>query len=287
MPAEGPGGGAAAESPDTTGTDDPGTRAAGGLGAPVRTVLVPGTVQAAAHAVQTLRDAGARPLVVPFVQTVPTTDLAPLDAALDDLAGGRFGWLALTSAAGVRALDDRARERRGDGLGALLGDTRVAAVGRATCDALAALGIAALVPGTGAGAAGLVGPLAAAARGGRVLVARGDLAAPTLVAGLREAGLEVHDVVVYRTVPAPAPSAAVREDWTTGRIDAVLLTSPSTARAVLDRLGPPPAGTTVACLGPTTAQAARELGLHVDVLSPTTTLPALVAALVDHWKDPA
>lgn len=253
----------------------------------VRTVLVPGTAQAAAHAVQALRDAGARPLVVPFVQTVPPTDLAPLDAALADLADGRFSWLALTSAAGVRALDDRARGLRGDGLGALLGGTHVAAVGQATAAALAVLGIAALVPDTGAGAAGLVLPLAAAARGGRVLVARGDLAAPTLVTGLREAGLEVHDVVVYRTVPAPAPPSAVRDDWTAGRIDAVLLTSPSTAQAVHDRLGPPPPGTTVACLGPTTAQAARELGLHVDVLSPTTTLPALVAALVDLWKDPA
>ena len=267
-PAEGPGG------------------AADGPSAPVRTVLVPGTAQASAHAVQALRDAGARPLVVPFVQTVPPTDLAPLDAALAELADGRFGWLALTSAAGVRALDDRARELRGEGLGALLGSSRVAAVGQATADALAALGIAALVPEAGAGATGLVSPLVAAARGDRVLVARGDLAAPTLVAGLREAGVEVHDVVVYRTVPAPAPPAAVREDWAAGRIDAVLLTSPSTAHAVLDRLGPPPAGTTVACLGPTTAQAARELGLHVDVLSPTTTLPALVAALVDLWKDP-
>lgn len=251
-----------------------------------RTVLVPGTAGSAAHAVQALDAAGAVPRVVPFVQTVPPATTAPLDAALAALTAGRFGWVAVTSAAAVRSLDARARELAGTGLAQVLGAVRVAAVGTATAAALADLGVPALVPSHGAGAQALVGPLVQAARGTRVLFARGDLAAPVLTDALRAAGIEVEDVVVYRTVPAAPPPADLVRDWAAGRVDAVLLGSPSTARAVLDALGPPPAGTVIACLGPTTAAAARRLGLHVDVLSPTPTLPALVSALVDHWKDP-
>ncbi|MBU4213695.1 MAG: uroporphyrinogen-III synthase [Actinobacteria bacterium] len=263
-----------------------------------RRVLVPGTAGSSVHAVDALVAAGAVPLVVPFVSVVPPEQLGPLDAALAALEAGRFGWLAVTSAAGVRALDERARALGRTGLAAVLGGSRVAAVGSATAAALEALGVPALVPDSvpalvpgpapspGSGAAGLVGPLARAARGSRVLFARGDLAAPVLTDGLHAAGVEVEDVIVYRTVPAAPPPADLVRDWSAGRIDAVLLTSPSTARAVLDALGPPPAATLVACLGPTTAAAVRALGLRVDVLSPTPTLPALVRALVDHWKDP-
>ncbi|MCG2799542.1 MAG: uroporphyrinogen-III synthase [Cellulomonas sp.] len=251
-----------------------------------RTVLVPGTALSSAHAVDALIAVGAVPLVVPFVRTAPPAETAPLDAALMALTAGRFGWVAVTSAAGVQALDDRSRALGRTGLAAVLGGARVAAVGSATAAALDALGVPALVPGSGAGAAGLIGPLAQAARGSRVLFARGDLAAPVLTDGLRAAGVEVEDVIVYRTLPAAPPPAELVRDWSAGGVDAVLLSSPSTARAVLDTLGPPPDGTLVACLGPTTAAAVRALGLRVDVLSPTPTLPALVRALVDHWKDP-
>jgi uroporphyrinogen-III synthase/uroporphyrinogen III methyltransferase/synthase len=250
------------------------------------TVLVPGSAATSAGALAALLEVGAQPLVVPLIETRPGPDQAAVDAALAGLAAGRYQWLAVTSAAAVRMLDARARAwSAGTGPGSLAqvlaaGTVRAAAVGPATARALRALGVEPLVPAQGSGAAALVGPLAAAARGTRVLFARGDLAGPALVGGLRGSGVEVEDVVAYVTSAAPALPAGVVAAWSGGKVRAVLLTSPSTAHALVDRLGPPPPGTAVACIGPTTARAARDLALRVDVVSPEPTAAALVGALV-------
>jgi uroporphyrinogen-III synthase len=39
----------------------------------------------------------------------------------------------------------------------------------------------------------------------------------------------------------------------------------------------------MACIGPVTAQAAREAGLRVDVVAATYTTDGLVAALAEHF----
>jgi uroporphyrinogen-III synthase len=39
----------------------------------------------------------------------------------------------------------------------------------------------------------------------------------------------------------------------------------------------------VACIGPVTAETAREIGLRVDVIAPTYTAAALAAALADRF----
>jgi hypothetical protein len=80
-------------------------------------------------------------------------------------------------------------------------------------------------------------------------------------------------------VRGPDPEPGVHEDWTAGRVDAVLLTSGSTARNLLDLLGAPPAGTVVCCIGPSTAAEAERLGLHVDAVAEQQTPAGLVTAL--------
>ena len=40
---------------------------------------------------------------------------------------------------------------------------------------------------------------------------------------------------------------------------------------------------TIACIGPVTAETARELGLHVDVVATEHTVPGLVTALTAHF----
>ncbi len=241
-------------------------------------VLVPRPASGSADAEAALREAGAEPVVVPLVRTEPVDDPTALDAALADLRAGRYAWLAVTSAAAVGALVGRALESA-EPLGDVVGRTRVAAVGPATARALATVGVTAdLVGGSGARALAEAWPAPEPA-GARVLFARGDLAGPELVDGLRAAGWAVDDVVAYRTVPAgPAPDEVVAE-WREGSIAAALLTSPSTVRALASRLGPPPAGVLLACIGPTTADAARAAGLPVAVVAPERTVTALVGAL--------
>jgi uroporphyrinogen III methyltransferase/synthase len=59
----------------------------------------------------------------------------------------------------------------------------------------------------------------------------------------------------------------------------VLFTSSSTVRNLVGIAGKPHARTVVACIGPKTAETARELGLRVDVEPETANVQALVEAL--------
>ncbi|WP_258725453.1 uroporphyrinogen-III synthase [Cellulomonas sp. NS3] len=261
-------------------------------------VLVPRADDGADPLVIALRAAGAGPVPVALIQTVPPEDPTELDDLLLALGSRWYTWLAITSAAAVPVLVDRAEEV-GTPLAELVQGTRVAAVGPATARALRAEGVEVdLVPSGSSSAATLLAvwpalppagdpgdggssePHAAEHDPGRVLVPHADLAAPTLTTGLRARGWEVDDVVAYRTVRGPDPDPGVHEDWTAGRLGAVLLTSGSTARNLLDLLGEPPADTLVCCIGPSTAAEAARLGLRVDAVAEEQTPAGLVAALV-------
>lgn len=230
--------------------------------------------------------AGAEPLVVPLVRTVPVDDLAPLDDALLALGAGWYPWLTVTSQAAVAVLAERA-SAHDDGLAAVVerGGARVGAVGPGTARALEALGVRVdVVPPVRSTAVDLVAALVAATPGRtpRALFPRGDLAAPTLADGLTSAGWAVDDLVVYRTVPAGPPDPQVADAWRAGDVHAALLTSASSVRALLDHLGPPPQATRVVVIGPSTAAEARRLGLRVDAVAQRQTLAGLVDALVAH-----
>ncbi|WP_181439426.1 uroporphyrinogen-III synthase [Curtobacterium sp. MCBD17_032] len=175
-------------------------------------------------------------------------------------------WLVVTSATTVRVLAER--------LSGLPSGVRVAAVGEATARAARSVGWTVdLVPDDHS-AAGLVRALPADAR--LVLHPRSDLAAPTLVDGLRARGIDVSEVVAYRTVgtgdaPVPGDSAP----------DVVLVTSGSIAREVARRLTPLDSRTRIACIGPGTADEARAAGLPVDVVAAERSAEALLDAVVE------
>ena len=219
-----------------------------------------------------LRARGAEPLVVPLIGFAPPEDPAPLDAAIEDLRRGGYAWLVVTSATTVDALLER---------GATVPPgARVAAVGAATRAACERAGIAVdLVPASDHSALGLADALPDDS--GRVLLPQSDLADPGLGRALAARGADVHAVVAYRTVAAVVDDT-VRAEVAAGRIAAVLVTSGSVARQVAAQLAPLSPGTVVACLGPRTATEAAAAGLHVDVIAPDRTVPALLDALAAH-----
>lgn len=225
--------------------------------------------------------AGAEPVPVELISTVLPEDPTDLDDLLLALGMGYYTWVALTSAAALPALVDRA-EDAGTDLAALTAGTHVAAVGKATARALRSVGVEVdLVPPTTSSAAALLAAWPALpAEGGRVLLPHGDLATPTLVDGLRARGWEVDPVVAYRTVPGPGPDADVSAAYARGDLAGVLLTSGSTARNLVAALGLPPSGTLVCCIGESTAEVARSIGLRVAAVATEQTPAGLVAALV-------
>ena len=76
--------------------------------------------------------------------------------------------------------------------------------------------------------------------------------------------------------------------WATGGVDAVVLTAPSSTRAVLELLGPPLSTTRLVAIGATTAAAARDLGLPVAATASSPTPEGVLQATIDVMtSDPA
>jgi uroporphyrinogen-III synthase len=265
-----------------------------------------------------LRRRGAEPLPYPCIAIAPPEDTGPLDAAVRDLAAGRFDWLVLTSRNTVTVLAERLKaltaedenlspdplspQERGhrlpfpaqaacvlhSGRGGL-GDrwpVALAAVGAATARAAESeLGLtAALAPDEFVAEALAAALIARLRPGDRALLCQADIARPVLADALQAAGIELTSVIAYRTVigrggvDLPALLAA-------RQVDALTFTSASTVRNLLRRLaaegGRPAdlAGVCIVCLGPIVADAACKLGLTVHVLPAEHTIPALVEAL--------
>jgi uroporphyrinogen III methyltransferase/synthase len=119
----------------------------------------------------------------------------------------------------------------------------------------------------------------------RILFPAADQAATTLQDGLAEKGWEVDRVEAYRTVNLEMAEPALLAQ--VAQADAVTFTASSAIRAYRalrtpDGL-PVPVPPYVVCIGPTTAEQARALGLSgVDVAWGAST-QGIVDVLVDHF----
>lgn len=246
-------------------------------------VLVTRAAEQAATFSDLLRAAGAEPVELPVIQTVPPADLAPLDAAVQRLAS--YHWVLFTSANTVDALFARLDHL---GLDArAFGSARIAAIGPGTTARLRQRGLRAdFEPPEFVAEALAEGLIAQGVAGQRVLLPRAAKARDVLPEALGQAGAVVDVVAAYQTVP-PTVSDTTRSALRrleAGEIDVITLTSSSTARNLVALVGGQVEllnRATVACIGPVAAGTARELGLRVDLVARDYSIPGLVAALVD------
>ena len=251
-------------------------------------VLVPRTREQAPALSSQLAGFGAVPIEVPTIAVEPPRTPQAMDRAIRGLVDGRYAWLALTSVNALRAIREKVEEL---GLDArALAGVKVACVGDVTAEAVAEWGIVAdLVPDGEQSSEGLLAgwPEFEDNYGApdRVLAPRADIATDTLIAGLAARGWQVDDVTAYRTVRAAPPPADIREAIKTGGFDAVLFTSSSTVRNLVGIAGKPHASSVIAVIGPATAATAKELGLRVDVQSPSPSVALLAEALAEHGRE--
>ncbi|GAA1624551.1 uroporphyrinogen-III synthase [Georgenia ruanii] len=227
--------------------------------------------------------AGGVPLGTELVRTVAVDPPHQLDQALRALGEGAHTWLAVTSATTVEVLLARAAAL-GTSLADLARGARVAAVGPATAAALEAAGVPVDLRPAESSAAGLVAAWPPADGRGIVLFPHSEIAGPTLATGLRERGWLVDDVVAYRTLPVPEPDPAVAARLAAGQVAVVVLTSGSTARALVGLYGVPPAH--VVTIGAPTARAAAEAGLAVRAVAAEPTPAGVVAAVAQALAAP-
>lgn len=249
-------------------------------------VLVPRAKSQAGPMSTCLAGYGAIPQEVPTISVEPPRNPAQMERAIKGIVEGRYRWIVFASANAVKVVWDKIREF---GLDArAFAGVHLAAVGRKTAQAITELGMTPeLLPDKRhQNAQGLLevfpeydeelDPV------GRVLVPRADIGGEVLVSGLEAAGWGVDEVVAYRTVRAAPPSAEVRAMIKSGGFDAVCFTSPSTVKNLVGIAGKPHQRTIISCIGPSTAAAARELGLRVDVVPEVADIPSLVDALAAH-----
>ena len=234
-----------------------------------------------------LAQRGAVPILFPTIEIAPLADFSRLDAVLANLVG--YDWIIFTSVNGVKAFWDRL-----DALGRPFdapADQRVAAIGPATAQALAERGVtAALVPGEYVAEAIVDG--LGEVTGRWILLPRAEIAREALADELGRRGAIVHELPVYRTLPVEPDAAALAE--LKAGVDFVTFTSSSTVRNFVAALAQQRLharrvlnGARVACIGPVTAQTARELGLTVHVQPEAYTIDGLVEALEQHLAVPA
>lgn len=215
-----------------------------------------------------LRELGADTVEIPAIRIdEPSDGGVALRAAVEELA--TYDWVIVTSPNGARRLLDACRDARS------FGTAKVAAIGPGTAEALAEGNVVAdLLPDRFV-AEGLLEVLPDGP--GRVLIPRAAEARDVLPEGLRARGWDVDVVEAYRTVQGRPSDADLARAATA---DIVTFTSSSTVRnflAVCDTVPP-----TVACIGPITAETAREHGLTVDVEADVHTIDGLLDALVTH-----
>ncbi|WP_028934811.1 uroporphyrinogen-III synthase [Pseudonocardia spinosispora] len=251
-------------------------------------VLVPRTKDQAGAMSDRLRVHGAIPEEVPTIAVEPPRSPAQMERAVKGLVDGRYQWVVFTSVNAVRAVWEKFAEF---GLDArAFSGVKIACVGTATAEKVRSFGInPELVPDIDESEMSSEGLLEIFPPHDdildpvdRVLLPRADIATETLAAGLRDRGWEIDDVTAYRTVRAAPPPAPIREAIKTGGFEAVCFTSSSTVRNLVGIAGKPHARTLVACIGPKTAETAREFGLRVDVQPEAAQVGSLVDALASH-----
>ncbi|NMO95296.1 uroporphyrinogen-III C-methyltransferase [Paenibacillus lemnae] len=243
--------------------------------------------------VKQIEELGGEPYEFPVIETVmPSSDarLAEIRQTMERLE--RYDWVFFTSVNGVdfffRHLNTFGHDIRS------LAKARIAAVGPATGAALRERGISAEILESHFQAEGLIEAFGSElTQGQSVLLPRGDLARDWLPGQLSTMGLHVTDLVTYETILPVEQDDELLRLLNEGGIHAVTFTSSSTVTnllALIQRMGDRDPvqllqHAAAACIGPVTAETARQAGLQVSVLAKEATMYSLVEALCEWNKD--
>ena len=257
-------------------------------------VLVTRTREQAGDLVDRLEALGAEAVESPTIRVLPPEDYGPLDEACTNVS--TFNWIVFASANSVDAFMHRL-QAVGKDLRELKG-VRLCTIGSATADRLLKHGITVDLTPPEYRAESILQALrgTGSIEGRRFLLPRADIARELLADELRKSGAEVTEVTAYRTALAETDGEGdpdVYKMLLEKRIDVVTFTSASTVRNFVRLCGAEAApdllrSTTVACIGPVTAEAAEQCGIHAAVVPEEYTVPALVEAIVAYFsKTPA
>ncbi len=239
-----------------------------------RNVVVTRSKQGNRELTRSLREVGFEVISVDTLSFLPPSDWSELDAALGRLHD--YDWLVFTSRLGarffIRRMEKLVLETRWGGRPA------VAAVGSGTRESLTRAGIRVDFTPSKFLTRKLASELPTD-RGRKVLLLRADIAEASMRTTLRRRGFSVEEQPIYRTRFVTGQAEADMSS-----VDAILFASPSAidgfcrriTRRTLDSL----MTTSVLCIGPVTARAARARG-HPACETNCTPLAAIPGLSAD------
>jgi uroporphyrinogen-III synthase len=246
-----------------------------------RTILITRAATQSEQLRTGLEAAGARVLECPAIEIVPVEDWTEVDRAAAELE--TYDWLILTSTNAATYFLERLRT---------LGITcrvPIAAIGTATAARLAAWNLTASRIPEDFRAEGLLAQFEQDLSRTRILFPRAETAREILPGELRRRGAKVDVITVYRTVKPKTMPAGVRETLSGERIDAVVFTSPSAIRNVVEALGDDFASSLgsipIAVIGPVAQGAVEAAGLRVSIRPDRATIRDLIAAIRSYFSN--
>jgi uroporphyrinogen III methyltransferase/synthase len=248
-------------------------------------ILITRAAEQAAGLSRLLEAEGAEVMTLSAISIEPAADAAALDRAIAEIE--RYQWVIFTSANGVRAFVERLHRAALDWR-AFKG-VRLGAIGPATAETLRASGVQPdFMPDEYVAEAIIAG--IGDVTGQRILLPRADIAREALAVELRRLGAEVEEIAAYRTVVRPLDAQTVKAALEQ-RPAAITFTSSSTVRGFVAALPGMNAAealrdVAVACIGPITAQTAREAGLTPQIVAEAYTMPGLTRAIVSYFLTP-
>lgn len=244
-----------------------------------QTVLVTRPASQQQGLVDLLEERGAQVLSHPVIEIAPASDTEAFDSAVDRL--GEFDWVVFSSRNGVEATLGRLAALGRDARA--FGSAKLAAVGSATADALAAWRLTADLTPDEHRAEALAAALAPQIAGKRVLLLRASRGREVLGEELTRAGAQVEQVVAYESRDIEAADPAVLEEIAAGGVDWITATSSAIARSAvrlfgeaIERAETPPR---FAAISPLTAEALAAAGRPASLVAEEATSAGLVAAL--------
>jgi uroporphyrinogen-III synthase len=262
-----------------------------------RVVAITRPAGQAEEAGELIRAKGGVPYYIPAIEIKGLSNPEPVKKLIAELQDGTVDYVVLMSTNGVKYLFSAAEEiGQTQHLHEGLAKSCVIAVGPKTAEAVTQYGVeVGLVPQKYSGEGLLEALTDVDVAGKRIRMPRTSNAPPMLSEALKARGADVEEIYVYESgLPVDeALKTKFFEDLTSGRIDAVLFGSGLSAKNIFKMLTEKASleqlrqtfaeKVTTVAIGPTTAQALKELDIKVDVVPQDYLFDSALDALAQYW----
>ncbi len=221
--------------------------------------------------------AGGEPLICPTikVEEIPVNSKKIIEAVRS------AEWLVFTSVNGVEGFFKILRAARLDSR--FLHHLKVAVIGEKTGEVLIGKGIIPDFQPSLYTSSDLCRELGSEIAGRRVVLLRVNDAPRDLADGLRGYGGLVEEYPVYEVRTETRYTEQIIDNLKAGKVSAVLLTSPSTVKGLLENIDGELElfrNVSVICIGPVTAKYAAECGIRVDGVAENSSNEEMVKVLI-------